>query len=416
MTLAMGGLLSCLCEPSAAQIRNDSIRICFRQGKASIDTNYHRNAADLLLLKEALIHRNHPMGVTRVTIEGWTSPEGGWNLNRRLAEQRAIAVGNELVPLSRQDGSAALTLEILPRGSDWKRIYGYAQTDRQLPFRQETLDLLQQLMDTDGEGAQKQNDSLLKALQLLRGGLPYRYLYGHAFPGLRAAVVRWTSYPEWQWPLTSAEPPPLLVDGELAEGPVLMDTLRGLSQGTPRKKPFYWTLKTNLLYDALLLPNISAECYLGKHWTAAVNWIYTWLKTDRKHRYWRIYGGEVEINRWFQKPHHNPRPFSGHHLGVYGQLLTYDIEWGARGYQGRKWTYGGGLTYGYAFPIARRLNLDCALSCGYLQGKCMEYVPYQDRYLWQKTRTLRWIGPTQLAINLVWRLGRGNDNLGRERR
>ncbi|EJW93725.1 hypothetical protein EVA_18166, partial [gut metagenome] len=32
-------------------------------------------------------------------------------------------------------------------------------------------------MDTDGEGAQRQNNHLLKALQLLRGGLPYRYLY-----------------------------------------------------------------------------------------------------------------------------------------------------------------------------------------------------------------------------------------------
>ncbi|EJW93727.1 hypothetical protein EVA_18168 [gut metagenome] len=63
-------LLSCLYELCTAQTRNDSVSICFQQGKASIDTNYLRYVEDLFLLKEALTSPKHPMGILRGTIKG----------------------------------------------------------------------------------------------------------------------------------------------------------------------------------------------------------------------------------------------------------------------------------------------------------------------------------------------------------
>ena len=44
-----------------------------------------------------------------------------------------------------------------------------------------------------------------------------------------------------------------------------------------------------------------AEFYLGKRWSVAANWKYSWWKTDRKHWYWRTYGGDFEIRKWFGK-------------------------------------------------------------------------------------------------------------------
>lgn len=35
-------------------------------------------------------------------------------------------------------------------------------------------------------------------------------------------------------------------------------------------------------------------------------------------------------------------------MGLYGQMLTYDIEFGNRGYQGGRWSYAAGLSYGYS--------------------------------------------------------------------
>ena len=86
-------------------------------------------------------------------------------------------------------------------------------------------------------------------------------------------------------------------------------------------------LKTNLVYDALLVPNIGVEFALGKGWTLGGNWMYGWWKNDRRHRYWRVYGGEVGLRKYFGQ-RASDKPLTGHHVGVYGQLLTYDFEFG----------------------------------------------------------------------------------------
>ena len=83
----------------------------------------------------------------------------------------------------------------------------------------------------------------------------------------------------------------------------------------------------NLLYDALVLPNLGLEFYLGRGWSIAGNWMYTWLKSDSRHRYHRIYGGDLEVRRWLS---YGRKPLTGHHMGVYGLLLTYDLEWGGK--------------------------------------------------------------------------------------
>jgi hypothetical protein len=163
-----------------------------------------------------------------------------------------------------------------------------------------------------------------------------------------------------------------------------------------------FALKTNLLYDAILIPNIGVEWGFANHWSAAANWMYTWLSNDAKHRYWRIYGGDLELRYWLGSD--EARPLKGHHFGAYGGMLTYDIEFGGKGYQAHKWSYHFGLSYGYSMPIARRLNLDFNIGIGYLGGEYYEYEPYYDGYHWLATKQRRWFGPTKAEVSLVWLL------------
>jgi hypothetical protein len=90
--------------------------------------------------------------------------------------------------------------------------------------------------------------------------------------------------------------------------------------------------------------------------------------------------------------------------------VTYDFEWQGRGYLGDRWTYGGGLEYGYSAPIAKRLNIDFTLGLGYLRGQYKEYLPIDKCYVWQVTKMRNWFGPTKLEVSLVWLIGRGNVN------
>jgi hypothetical protein len=181
--------------------------------------------------------------------------------------------------------------------------------------------------------------------------------------------------------------------------------------------PFYMGIKNNLLYDALGVPNIGAEFYLGRNFSIVGNWQYAWWSKESKHRYWRVYGGDIALRKWFGKAA-DKKPLTGHHLGIYGQALTYDIEKGGNGYMGGepggnifdRCNYGFGLEYGYSLPIARRLNMDFTLGVGYFGGKYYEYVPHDDCYVWQYTKKRNFIGPTKLEVSLVWLIGRDNYN------
>ncbi len=181
------------------------------------------------------------------------------------------------------------------------------------------------------------------------------------------------------------------------------------------KSSGFWkniALKTNLLYDVALVPNVGLEVSLSNHLSVAANWMYAWWSIDTKHYYWRIYGGDLEMKYWLKGSDKTGRKFTGHHIGAYCGILTYDFETGGRGYQGKRWSHMAGLSYGYAIPISSRLNFDFNLGIGYLGGEYYEY-DYNDvarRYIWQQTKKRHWFGPTKAEVSLVWLLGKQDNN------
>ena len=183
------------------------------------------------------------------------------------------------------------------------------------------------------------------------------------------------------------------------------------------RKPFYMAVKTNMLYDVLAVPNIGIEFYLGKNWSVSGSWMYGWWDKNSKHRYWRIYGGDIAVRKWLGRKAAE-KPLTGHHLGLYGQVFTYDVEWGGTGYMGGRpgktlWNspnYAMGVEYGYSLPIARRLNIDFTIGVGYWGGKYYTYSPLDGHDVWESTKKRHWFGPTKAEISLVWLLGRGNSN------
>lgn len=174
-------------------------------------------------------------------------------------------------------------------------------------------------------------------------------------------------------------------------------------------KPLYLGLKTNLLFDIILVPNISLEWAFAPQWSISVEYMHAWWKSDASHKYWRTYGGNAELRYWFGKKAVHKR-LTGHHVGIYGGALTYDFEWGGKGYQAHKWSTNFGISYGYSAPIARRLNLDFEIGLGYLSGEYEEYEPKGDHYYWQATKNRKFFGPTRAEVTLVWLLGKDNMN------
>lgn len=181
------------------------------------------------------------------------------------------------------------------------------------------------------------------------------------------------------------------------------------------KLPIYMSLQSNLLYDVAVTPNAGAEIYLGKNLSLDANWSYAWWRLDDKHYYWRTYGGDLALRWWLGKAAHI-KPLTGHHLGAYGQMITYDFEFGKSGVLADRWSWAVGLEYGYSLPIAERLNLDFTLGMGYHWGEFSEYKPIDGHYVWQATKHRQYMGPTKFEVSLVWLIGCDNYNKGKEKK
>lgn len=402
--LFFGGVLS-----EAREVR-DSVKIYFRQGYSVLDMSIRDNAEVLGRIADSLrwSYTDSLYTLKSVEVVGGASPEGTIPLNRRLSEKRA----NVLFDYLSQYGilpDSLTTFTFL--GRDWGGLLELVEQDGNVPYREETIEFLRDIISRC-EGGEKLADNNVGRLSRFMGGAPYRYMYRELFPEIRASRV-YLTYDKTRNPIYLP----------LAQAPVvLLDTPPGAGVGrtvepVPYRRPFYMALKTNMLYDALLVPNASVEFYLGKNWSISGGWMHGWWKSDPAHWYWRMYGGDLSLRRWFGR-RAGQKPLSGHHIGIYGSAFTYDFENGGRGYLGGqpggtlldRANFSAGIEYGYSLPVARRLNLDFTVGLGWIGGQYHEYLPIDDCYVWQSTSRMDYFGPTKLEVSLVWLLGRGNIN------
>ena len=301
------------------QETRDSVKVHFRQGYSRLEGSFKGNQAALDRILERLQHENNnpSLRLLKVRVIGGASPEGSIRLNQRLSEKRAHALFNYLNQKAQLPDSLRQHLFL---GRDWQGLYELVSKDEHVPFRHEVLTYLQEVIQNLES---KTNTSVdpLHGLQRLEGGKPYAYLYKNIFPHLRASYL-YLQYAHHLAPLNRME---------AALEPVVLPAILAETREVPELvNPFYMAIKTNLLYDVAAVPNIGIEFYLGKDWSLSGNWMYSWWHTDREHWYWRTYGGEIALRKWFgQKA--KEKPLTGHHIGIYGQLVTYDFETGERG-------------------------------------------------------------------------------------
>lgn len=400
------------CLSGTAQEVNDSARIYFRQSRSGLDPCLNGNKERLDSMVAFIRNYSGPDSVyvlEQVRVVGGASPEGSVDINRRLSERRAASIFDYFSSMIEFPDSIT-TFSFI--GRDWLGLYDLVNDDQDVPYREDVLTMLNRIAADIADGENESSDNLNR-LKQMHGGVPYLYMYNHLFPHLRASRL----YVEYaRRPVIHHEP---------VSVPVCIDYFYDVPSGAfpsplpvfRHCRPFYMGLKTNMLYDIMAIPNIGAEFYLGKNWSIAGNWMYGWWKTDRRHRYWRAYGGDIALRWWFGSKAHE-KPLTGHHIGVYGGIVTYDFEFGGRGYMGGKpggtlWDrcqHIAGIEYGYSLPVARRLNIDFTIGFGYMGGKYLEYAPEGDCYEWKSTHNLTWLGPTKAEISLVWLIGCGNYN------
>lgn len=378
-----------------------SARIVFPLGKANIDTRLGNNSYELGKINGTLgtIRNDTCYTLRGLTISGFSSPEGPLALNRRLSRER---IDSLKAYLSERIDLPPGWIKARDWGEDWKGVEDFVLqcTDEQLPHRAQLLNIIR--LHWPDEVKERQ----------IRRRYPqdFQYLMRHCMPFLRRAELTLN----FLYARVST-PAPVVCDGSPIASPVVCaDTIASPVTAAsdtiapvPCPSDSRLAVKTNLLYDAALIPNIGLEVYLGKRISLTADWFYTWFSSDNRHRYWQGYGGYLGARYWFSPLISKDNPcspfaFTGHHLGIYMLGMTYDVEWGGRGYQAAHFGFGGGVEYGYAFKLNRCLRLDLSLGVGFQDGEYKEYVPLDGHYVWDSTHKRHWWGPTKAEVSLVW--------------
>ena len=168
-------------------------------------------------------------------------------------------------------------------------------------------------------------------------------------------------------------------------------------------------MRTNLLHDAIICPNIGFELQVGKGFAFDFDYGEAWWNSFSRNKFYSViyFQGEVRkyIGKWSGKT-----PYRGHHIGVYMQMAAYDLENGGRGYIAPELdnTIGAGISYGYSFRLSDRLSLDCTLGIGYMNSEYETYLPVGDMYVSTGNNSRTWVGPTKIEASLVWNLFKKN--------
>lgn len=420
--LSLGGML-CAQEISEEYVTSDTLQVYFRQDKILLEPQFRENGKRLVDFARQF-HKllYDPQNKVRsILIVSGASPEGRSDRNRYLSDNRAKVVYDFLVDRHLADPSH---IEIESRGVDWKGLATRVK-DSGHPYEEEILAILDlpEWIKKDGKIVDGRKNRLMN----FQGGKVWNELYDLYFADLRGTRVM-IAYNILK--RDTVQPPPpepeiiLHTDtvylqktdtvylervDTVFHTPVIVETPAPIPPKKPR--PFYLLLKTNLLYDAAVIPNVGAEVGIYKGLALSGNYQNIWLRDGAWTRWYRLEGFEAGLKWYINKA---KRPFRGHHFEVYGQMLTWDFTYDGRGYLAERWAYGVGLSYGYAACIGRRLNLDFEIGAGYLSGNMHEYIPQDGHRVWQSLEKFRWIGPTKLGITLQWLIGRGNYNERKE--
>ena len=139
-------------------------------------------------------------------------------------------------------------------------------------------------------------------------------------------------------------------------------------------------MKTNIVQDALLDPNIGVEIGLAPKWTLDVTGqLNAWTIGDG-HR-WKHWLVQPEARYWFCER------FAGHFLTD-------------QRYQG--WGAGAGVAYGYAWPVHKHWNVEAEIGIGWIYTRFDSFPCKDCGKKIDSDRVHNYVGPTKAALNIVY--------------
>ena len=166
-------------------------------------------------------------------------------------------------------------------------------------------------------------------------------------------------------------------------------------------------IKSNILADASLSPNLGVEVGLAPKWsldiTGEVNF---WSINQHKWKHWFV---QPEARYWLCER------FAGHFFGLhliggqynFGHLKNGITFLGSRfknltDYRYQGWAGGAGIAYGYAWPLSEHWNFEAEIGIGWIYTRYSKYRCDNCGKKLESDKPHNYVGPTKLALNFEY--------------
>ena len=383
-----------------SQENHTEICLDFRVNSMSIDSTYMDNAARIQEMVEFLrsLRQDSTLTVIKISFSGVSSPEGSYEINRKLAFGRLASLENIIRSEVDIPDSLVFRDDAYIRWDYLRSLVEHSD----FSWKDEVMAILyEEARLVDYHQPNSRVDRRVIKLRELDGGKVWQWMNRHFFQRMRNACVVLVTYKKEVPPA----PEPVVESDTVVVEPVVEtvpDTMVVIPAPKGPSRNLY--LKSNAIGWGMLIANAAAEVDLADHWSISLPVYYSALNYFTSRLKFRTLCFQPEVRYWLSSE--NQGWFGGAHLGVAWFIYAKGGDWRYQDHHRRTPMLGGGVSGGYRKSISsnKRWLLEFSLGCGAYK---LHYDIFYNEPNGQlaDTRKRTFFGIDHAAISIVYRLG-----------
>lgn len=391
-----------------SQENRSEIFVDFRVNSTQIDPAYGNNAERLQEITTVLqgILNDTTVDVLQLSFCGTASPEGSYQLNKRLAQGRLEALENMV------RSKVAVPDSIITRNSEYIP-WNYLATmveESDISHKAEILGILKGESEIVDYHSGQHIDSRILKLKELDNGKVWQEMNRRFFSRMRNACVVFVTFKHVPQPPVVI-PEPVIEEVEapidtveiIEPAPVIVDTVPDSAPIVEEwERKLY--VKTNALGLGLAIANAAVEIDLCKHWSFNLPVYYSAWDYFSETIKFRTLAVQPEIRYWFsEKNLCNDGWYLGAHFGLAYYNIATDGEYRTQDHDGTSPALGGGLAVGYRMPISRnnRWKMEFSIGAGAYKLHHDKFRNYHNGLL-VYTEKKTYIGIDQASVSFSY--------------
>ncbi len=405
--------------------REINVEVPFAQSQSEVTTQSGYSALNQLDGVVDELRSDTLVTLKRIVVRAYASPDGGDQLNEHIATLRAQYIEHYLrdvvgVPESLIENQGGFVA--------WDQLYKIVE-DSDIAYKDEILSIIANHPIETWHRVEPSDrwltltDSRNKRLMDLGAGEPYRYMVQNIFEELRrgVAVVLYTQKvvadPPVETPVETPQetlPETLLEQTQNEVEEPLVDSSEEIVAPafSAPVEPLYsykplFALKTNLLYNLVLVPNLELEVPIGRKFSLNAEFARGWWLKSNNSFSWQLQTYSLEGRYWLGDRHQIGQ-LDGWFVGAFALYGYYDFQLDRTQGTQVDIDMAMGLSVGYSKALSKSFNLEFSASAGYMHYDYQKYrVEDGERLIATEPRmSINTIFPLKAKVSLVWKINR----------